>query len=766
VNIAKARQSGKKKDRPADCLEAALQYAAMGFQVFPCIANTKEPATPHGFKDATTDVEVIKSWWKRWPDANVAIATAGLLVIDGDPGCETWRNQHDFGRVPKSATPRGGRHYFYRRPKGKPWKCSAGKLAKGVDVRTNGGYVVLPPSRVKGGDIDGGYSWLRELRRRDELPLPPSWLTAELDRLYSPAGRDNPERNGHAPDLNCKLEEGERNDRLYRLACSLRGKGFAQASIEAGLLAENRTRCAPPLPDKEVRGIAKSAGKHAPGKEKKASQATRLVGYAKQALELFHTPDGEEFATTIEAPRQTWPLGSKAAKDYLSRLFYVQENDSPGSDAIGTALATLRGIAKHDGEALPVFTRIAEQGGRYFLDLGDATWRAVKIGPRGWKVIDNPPVRFRRSRGMLALPEPVKGGTLDELRPFLNVDERDWPLVIAWMLQALRPCGPYPTLCLGGEQGTAKSTTARVLRELIDPNTAPLRSEPRNPHDLIIAATNSWVVAFDNLSHLQPWLSDCFCRLSTGGGFSTRELYTNADEILFDAKRPVLLNGIEDLATRGDLLERSLILTLPVIPEEKRRTEARFWSRFNKAKARILGALLDAICAGLKNRPNVKLERLPRMADFAKWIVSCEPGLGWEPHTFLDAYQSNARSANDLVLESSPVTRHLRSVLEDKGKWENTTSELLGALENKASDAEKQLKSWPKTPRGLSGILRRLAPNLRRDGIDIDFPDNPTGGRGRVILIRPKRVGAHRSNRSDRSGHTDSSGKARAEPLR
>src|SRR5262249_33085117 len=152
--------------------------------------------------------------------------------------------------------------------------------------------------------------------------------------------------------------------------------------------------------------------------------------------------------------------------------------------------------------------------------------------------------------------------------------DAEWPLLVGWLLAALRPVGPYPVLLLHGEQGSAKSTTERILRALVDPNSASLRAEPRNPHELMIAAKNGWVVALDNVSPLPNWLSDAICRLSTGGGFSARRLYTDGDEVLFDAQRPVIINGIEEVATRGDLLERSLLLTLPRIHEGDRRTES------------------------------------------------------------------------------------------------------------------------------------------------------------------------------------------------
>lgn len=148
---------------------------------------------------------------------------------------------------------------------------------------------------------------------------------------------------------------------------------------------------------------------------------------------------------------------------------------------------------------------------------------------------------------------------------------------MAWLIQALRPKGAYPVLILQGEQGSAKSTTERLLRALIDPSTAPLRTTPRNERDLIIAATNSWCAAFDNISTLPPWLSDALCRLSTGGGFSARELYTDAEEVLFDVTRPVILNGTTDVATRPDLLDRALVMMLPAIQEEGRTPEADLW---------------------------------------------------------------------------------------------------------------------------------------------------------------------------------------------
>lgn len=329
--------------------------------------------------------------------------------------------------------------------------------------------------------------------------------------------------------------------------------------------------------------------------EPKRSQATVLVQLAREA-ELFHTPgsDAEAYATVpVGTHKETHKLNSRSFKRWLRRACWQQHSGAPAAQALQDAIGVLDGQALFNGSESAVFVRIAEQAGAIWIDLGDATHRAVKITASGWQVVADPPVKFRRTRGILPLPEPVQGGCLGGLRSFLNVEsDEDWMLVVGWLVAVLRPTGPFPVLVVNGEQGSCKSTLCRVLRALVDPNSAPVRSGPRDARDLMITANNSWLLAFDNLSHLSPWLSDAICRLATGGAFATRALYTDADEILFDSQRPVLLNGIEELAARGDLLDRSICLTMPNLSESDRRTEAEFWSAFEGIRPQVLGGLL------------------------------------------------------------------------------------------------------------------------------------------------------------------------------
>jgi hypothetical protein len=200
--------------------------------------------------------------------------------------------------------------------------------------------------------------------------------------------------------------------------------------------------------------------------------------------------------------------------------------------------------------------------------------RVIEITREGWSIVNAPPVKFTRTRGMLPLPAPTRGGSLDELRPFLNVaDDRSFALVKAYLVQTLRPNRPFAFLVLTGEQGSAKTAQSKRVKSIVDPSKAPTRGFPGELRDLAVAARNGWLLAFDNVSTIPVWMSDALCGLATGGGFSTRELYSDSDEMIFDAMRPVILNGIGDIVTRPNLLDRSIVLQLPVIPEKKRKQE-------------------------------------------------------------------------------------------------------------------------------------------------------------------------------------------------
>ena len=451
-----------------------------------------------------------------------------------------------------------------------------------------------------------------------------------------------------------------------------------------------------------------------------SSQTDVLLELAKDAV-FFRAPDGTGYADIMmNEHRETWPIRSKGFKRWLTRQYYEKSKGAPGSEALQAALNALEAKAHFDGEEREVYIRIAHYEGKIYLDLCNAKWQVIEISTEGWAIIDAPPVRFRRSAGMLPLPIPDHSGLIDNLRAFLNVKtDDDFVLVVAWLLVALLGGSSYFLLILNGEQGTAKTTFARFLRLLVDPNSAALRSLPRDERDLFIAATNGYVLAFDNVSYLADWLSDGLCRIATGGAFATRQLFSDNDETLLDAKRPVILNGISgNMASRGDLADRAITLSLEVIPDDRRLLEAELMANFERERPRILGALLNAVTHGLKELPNTKLDNLPRMADCALWAAACETAL-WQAGTFMKAYTGNRNDMVETVIEADLVASSIRSFMKGIKEWKGTATELLAALNFTVDESTQKKPGWPSTAKVLSDRLKRVAPALRKMGIDI-----------------------------------------------
>jgi hypothetical protein len=466
------------------------------------------------------------------------------------------------------------------------------------------------------------------------------------------------------------------------------------------------------------------------------SAADRLIALVlERGIEFFHDPNQHGWASMrVDGHWENHPVRSRPFQLFLLRTYYRETGKSPGAQAIRATLELFEAKALFDGQEAPVNLRVANHLGKLYLDLCDQAWRAVEIDAEGWRLVARPPPIFHRTRGSQPLPVPERGGIVNELRRFLNVDHQGWTLIKAFLVAALRPNVPCPILVAKGEQGAGKTTACRIISALIDPRTGSLRGVPREVRDLTAAARNSWIVCFDNLSQLPEKLADAACRLATGGGFGGRELYSDHDEAIFDATRPLVFNAIPDLgAARPDFLDRALVVEFLDMKPEMRADEAQFWHEFEHVRPRILGALLDAVSSGLRNLPNLNVDRLPRMADFALWVNACEGSLGMRPGEASTTYSANRAETRNLALESSPLYEPIAK-LSLEG-FTGTVAELLARLNCVTSEAMRRSVRWPKAPNALGGALRRMATNLRSAGIDIQFSRADLHGRRVVSVI-------------------------------
>jgi hypothetical protein len=484
--------------------------------------------------------------------------------------------------------------------------------------------------------------------------------------------------------------------------------------------------------------------KQSPKKKVLPTEVERLMSLALEQIDLFRTAVGAHATVPTTSGRQNLLIQSPSFRWWLMALnqaTFSKSLSDTNARRISDAIAAQAEFGPKQARMENLFVRVGHldtpEGLKIYLDLCDDAWRCIEITADGWRIIQDPPVKFRRSKSMLPLPEPVTGGSLNELRPLINChQDESWILTLAWLVGSLHPKGPYPVLILQGEQGTAKSTMSRLLRGIIDPNLAPIRCIPKEDEDILIAAHNSWVICFDNLSGIPDRLSDIFCRLATGGGFSKRELYTNNEESITEATRPQILNGIDDVAHRGDLRNRALILNLDPIPDTARREERVIMAEFEAARPRILGALLSAVSVALKNhKPEAgPPEGVPRMADFANWVIAAEAGLEMPKDTFIQTYRISAAHAVENAIESSPLAKAIQEFAEDKKYWGGMVSDLLEELNKIAPETAKKRRDWPADSTRLSGKIRRILPDLRTLGINIDFTRQKRGVRAVVTF--------------------------------
>jgi phage/plasmid primase-like uncharacterized protein len=460
-------------------------------------------------------------------------------------------------------------------------------------------------------------------------------------------------------------------------------------------------------------------------------------------VELFHTEDHTAFAAiTVDGHREICAIKSTEFRRWVRNGYFDLKKSAPSSEAMTSGIATIDAIAACEGNCHQVHLRVAEADGKLYIDLCDAKWRVIEVSAGGWNVLAESPVLFRRKPGMLPLPPPLPGGSVDLLRPFLNIrGEDDFVLLVSFLLTALTPQSPYPVLSIAGSHGGAKSTLAELLRMLVDPSTTLLSSPPREERELHIQARNSHLLVYDNVSHLPLWLSDALCRVVDGSGLRLRTLHTDDDEQMFSEARPVIFNGIDDVITKPDLASRNVGILVEEIDEERRRHKGDLLHQFNEVRPLILGALLDAMAHGLRRLADgLKVERLPRVAVFARWATACETAC-FHGGAFMDAYRRNQDETIRTVLEADVVATTVLQFMEICESWEGTAAELLGHLAAIAGEAVTKKKTWPGAAHVLSNRLRQAAPFLGKRGILVKRPESKSHKDRRIFLSRREKEG-------------------------
>lgn len=372
--------------------------------------------------------------------------------------------------------------------------------------------------------------------------------------------------------------------------------------------------------------------------------------------------------------------------------------------------------------------RVAKTEKSFWYDLTNDKWQAVEITADGWNIVDNPPILFNRYRHQSGQSLPIKNGNINKIFDYLNIKNYH-TLFLCWLVSCFIPDIPHAMPIIYGEKGSAKSTACSLLKQLIDPSALETLTIPKDIRSLIVNLQQHWFLPFDNVSHINEDVSDTLCRAITGGGIQQRKLNTNAEDCIFTFKRCLAINGINNVVTRSDLLDRGILIELSRIPEEDRRELAEVQNSFKADIPYILGGIFDVLSKAMSIYPNVKLEKLSRLADFTRWGYAIGEALGNRGQEFLNEYNKNIKAQNIEAINNDVVATLIIAFMKDKKEWKGKVSELYNSLSNLTTTCgiSTNSKQLPKGANHLSRKLKSLKSNLNAIGISFNTNSKSDG---------------------------------------
>ncbi len=453
-------------------------------------------------------------------------------------------------------------------------------------------------------------------------------------------------------------------------------------------------------------------------KEKQDVTMLRLVD-EKNAIFFHDTENLSYVAITIDGHQEVMRLGSENFCTWLNGLFYKEKNNAPRKESITQVVSVLKSRALFDNEeTVKLSNRVAKTENIFWYNLGNKNWQAVKITTDGWEIVDNPPILFNRYKHQIAQVTPKCNGDIHKIFNYLNIKESH-TLFLCWLVSCFVPDIPHAMPIFYGEKGAAKSTACALMKKLIDPSVFETLTMPKNLKSMTVNLKQHWFLPFDNVSHISEEISDTLCRAITGGGIQQRKLYTDADDYIFTFKRCIALNGINNVATRPDLLDRAILIELSRIDESNRRELSELQKNFKEDLPSILGAIFDVLSKAMKIYPDVKLDKLPRMADFARWGYAIGEALGNLGQVFLDEYKANYDRQNIEALNSDVVAVLMIDFMKNRESWTGRVSDLWNQFSSLAPTLgiNTKIKAFPSQPNTLSRRLNGLRSNLQMVGI-------------------------------------------------
>ncbi len=763
-----------------DRLAAARDYIKRGWIVHPLSSPDDKKQSPgkrpllknwQHLENVTEDN--IKKWFSNtdsyFKDCNIGLqcgkrSSVTIIDIDHELFLDELLNGFEPETLRSRRTAGRGHIYFKHNP-----DLPAQKHHNlGIEILSDGSNAVMPPSIHVSGDV---YKWNDSEKQIIEMPAK---LVENLNKLFekekrlsSLIGKCRPCFKKYWKD-ETKITHGATAREFLGAFCSelynkgadldlikmfakmiyqkdydegkteVEFRGWTQSGFKPWTCEKLKERCVG-FTECDKCKVKKSGRTKGNGNGATYSQASALIGYvASDSVELFHDDRQDPYARVkVDGKSIIMLIQGRQFRRWITGQFFDDTGTAPGSDAINGALNVVEAKACRKGKEYKLHNRIASYEGAFWYDLGNGI--AVKIDGNGWEIIRNPPILFKsykhqksHSTAQIAPFQDCskckmhhcKGGHVKRILDFVNLnDEKDRLLFVVYLISCFIPNIPHPIPVLHGDKGSSKSTVFKFLKELIDPSVLRILTFPKDNTEMVQKLDHHHFAPFDNVTTLSEWQSDALCRACTGEGFSKREFYTNDEDVLFDYQRCIGLNGVNIVASKADLLDRSILLKLDRIPKDRRKTEDLLWKSFDEVKGEILAGIFTVLARAIAIKPTIHLEELPRMADFMEWGCAISEVLddGWK--AFYDAYSANIQSQNKEAIEASPVGELIIKFMEDKPSWEGRAAELLAGLEELADllRINTKARSFPKAANTLTRRINEIKTNLLEEGLQFDI---------------------------------------------
>lgn len=446
------------------------------------------------------------------------------------------------------------------------------------------------------------------------------------------------------------------------------------------------------------------------------SIASRVIEAINPVCTLVHDSEEDVYAlVNRKGRREVHAVTDRAFRNWVGHIAHTKLHRPLKDDVFCTVKATLQSMGQFDGKQRKIELRTAHRNGVYYIDLCNADWRVVEVTREDWQVLDESPVLFRRTSTMQPLPMPERGGEINRLWDYINIEERDRTLLLTQMVDMLRPNTQYPIGSVRGGEGSGKTSLIKDIRSLSDPNKVPTRAAPGSTRDLYVSAANNHALFFENMSQISDALSDGLCRIATGSGYAERELYTNTGETARAFKRPIMFEGIPFLLAQPDLIDRSVHYDIP--PIGNHRSESAYTESFTEASPKLLGALLDLFSAALSYLKTVTVTQDVRMKDYARLGCAIHAVLG-DKRDFSELFAKHQADTRLKALEASPAILALIDYIKAKGFFEGVCSQLLKDLRFH-ENVSGSTAAWPRTGKGMSNLIARHHKTLEGLGIGV-----------------------------------------------